>query len=48
MDDREATAGGVWWYLESNGVVGLQTGGSSVVLGRLDPCAHDNPDTLLL
>lgn len=46
MDDRTATGGGVWMYVESNGAVGLQSGGASVV-GIADPCAHDSPDTLL-
>lgn len=40
-----------WVYLESNGVAGLQSGGSSAILGSQDAdtnCAHPDPDTLIV
>lgn len=46
VDDRDITDGGIWVYEESNGVAGLQSGGTSP-LGDADPCQHENPDTLL-
>ncbi|MGH7754151.1 MAG: hypothetical protein ACREN5_15200, partial [Gemmatimonadales bacterium] len=46
LDDR--TNGAItinhWLYLESNEVAGLQSGGSSITFGDVDPCAHENPD----
>ena len=40
----------VWTYQESNGVPGLQVGGTSIVLGGLDvdDCHGSNPDTLIV
>ena len=38
----------IWVYLESNGIPGLQSGGTSL-LGDEDVCqTTDNPDTLIL
>lgn len=36
-----------WLYLESNGVAGLQSGGSDPLGDYEDPCAHPDPDTLV-
>lgn len=47
--DNRGTAGGVWIYLESNNVAGLQSGGESP-LGDEDPCVTTDPagpDTLI-
>ena len=52
VDDRGAVLGnGVWIYEESNGVPGLQRGGTSSAPGPLaetDDCSTPNPDTLVL
>jgi hypothetical protein len=51
IDDRGGFVGGngVWIYLESNGVAGLQQGGQHLLVGEddEDACTHVNPDTLL-
>lgn len=33
--DEDGTAGGIWLYYESNGIAGLQRGGSQVVLDKV-------------
>ena len=62
VDDRPATGEvvsgggangghGTWLYLETNGVAGLQRGGSSILLGDIDRenCNQSaNPDSLLV
>lgn len=43
---------GLWLYEESNGIGGIQRGGTSAVIpGDVDPCVYepqDAPDTLIL
>lgn len=49
IDDRGVTNNGIWIYLESNDVPGLQSGGESP-LGDADPCVTTDPagpDTLI-
>ena len=46
VDDRGVDSGDIWVYAESNGVAGLQSGGSGP-LGYADECSHESPDTLL-
>ena len=42
IDDRGVADGELWFYLESNGVAGLQRGGTSEVFGHSDYCyEHD-------
>lgn len=56
VDDRSSEAGEInhWFYLESNGISDLQSGGDNIIfedgpLGTFsDPCGHASPDTLLL
>lgn len=50
LDDRGVGAGGEWIYQESNGIPGLQPGGSSAyVPGDTDSCSRLwPPDTLIL
>lgn len=57
IDDRDYLFGnGLWIYVESNGIAGLQSGGAAPgpigtglpVLGAdVDPCFHANHDTLI-
>lgn len=47
VDDRGVADNDVWIYMESNGTVGLQSGGEQLAGLWSDGCAHDNPDTLI-
>lgn len=44
LDDR-GDNGGLWIYVESNGMPGLQQGGANGLWS--DECEHENPDTLI-
>lgn len=57
IDDRSSISGDqvdLWFYMEQNGVEGLQTGGDSSVFTDQEfffvdySCDHVNPDRLLL
>lgn len=55
LDDRSGAGGAInhWFYMESNGVEGLQSGSEIVclkdtiwcILYPPDPCDHPDPDT---
>jgi len=48
VDQRGDEPTGNWWYyLESNGWEGLQSGGEQIVGLWSDSCVHANPDMLL-
>lgn len=47
MDDRGAGAGGIWLYLDTNGALGLQSGGLDPTGLIEDPCAHGSADMLV-
>lgn len=47
IDDRGLDSGNVWIYVESNDTAGLQSGGRAPDDSYADPCAHENPDTLI-
>lgn len=42
--DVRGPSQGVWVYLESNGVAGLQRGGRSPVPGDVETCTDDSPN----
>jgi hypothetical protein len=47
MRDPGNPTGNWWFYQESNGLAGLQSGGDQIAGQWSDTCAHESPDQLL-